>query len=189
MRAKRLHRVSPERLRRFFTKVDEGYRVSKEVRDLCVFAKHNLADEPPFSNMNLVVCRNLMIYLGPELQRKIVPVLHYALLPPGFLFLGNAESVARFPEFFAPVDKKHKIFVKKAVEGRLHYDFSANRYPRETRLIVKRPEEAGTVVLDQQHEADQVILRNYAPPGVVINENMEILQFRGAIGPYIEPAP
>ena len=182
--------VSPERLRRFFSKVNEGYRVSKGIRDLCVFAKQNLAEDPPFSHMNLVACRNLLIYLGPELQRKVVPILHYALRPSGFLFLGNAESVAGFPEFFAPVDKKHKIFVKKAVASRLHYDFSANRYPREAGVADRITEPAETSLdLDRQPEADRVVLKTYAPPGVVINENMEILQFRGAIGPYVEPAP
>jgi two-component system, chemotaxis family, CheB/CheR fusion protein len=182
--------VSPERLRRFFIKVDEGYRVSKGVRDLCVFAKQNLAEDPPFSHMNLVACRNLLIYLGPELQRTIVPILHYALRPSGFLFLGNAESVAGFQELFAPVDKKHKVFVKKAVAGRLHYDFSANRYPRGAGVAdrIKEPTET-SLDLDRQHEADRFVLKTYAPPGVVINENMEILQFRGAIGPYVEPAP
>jgi two-component system CheB/CheR fusion protein len=182
--------VSAERLRRFFTKVDEGYRVSKAVRDLCVFAKQNVVEDPPFSRMNLVACRNLLIYLGPELQRKVLPVLHYALRPAGFLFLGNAENVAGFPELFAAIDKKHKIFVKKSVAGRLHYDFAANRYPRETE-DPDRPTERTEASLgsDWQQEADHIVLRSYAPPGVVINENMEILQFRGAIGPYVEPAP
>ena len=182
--------VSSERLRRFFTKVDEGYRVSKGVRDLCVFAKQNLAEDPPFSRMSLVACRNLLIYLGPELQRKVVPILHYALRPSGFLFLGNAESAAGFPEFFASFDKKHKIFVKKAVAGKLHYDFSANRYPRELGVPDKPIERSdANVGVDRQSEADHVVLKTYAPPGVVVNENMEILQFRGAIGPYVEPAP
>ena len=182
--------VSPERLRRFFTKVDEGYRVSKTVRDLCVFAKQNVVEDPPFSHMNLVSCRNLLIYLGPELQRKVLPVLHYALRPSGFLFLGNAESAAGFPEFFVPVDKKLKIFVKKAVAGRLHYDFAANRYPRETGFTDRLPESRDTAVgVDRQQAADHIVLRSYAPPGLVINDNMEILQFRGAIGPYVEPAP
>jgi two-component system CheB/CheR fusion protein len=177
--------VSPERLRRFFTKVDEGYRVSKGVRDLCVFAKQNLAQDPPFSRMNLVACRNVLIYLGPELQRKVVPILHYALKPSGFLFLGNAESVAGFPELFAPIDKKHKIFVKNANAGRVHYDFSTNRYPLDAGVTDRATEKTESTL----HEADGVILRTYAPPGLVINENMEILQFRGAIGPYVELAP
>jgi two-component system, chemotaxis family, CheB/CheR fusion protein len=182
--------VSPERLRRFFTKMDEGYRISKGVRDLCIFAKQNLAEDPPFSRMNLVACRNLLIYLGPELQRKVMPIFHYALRPSGFLFLGNAESAAGFPDLFSPVDKKHKIFVKKAVAGKLHYDFAGNRYPRETE-VTDRAAKNNEIRLsaDNQPEADRVVLRMYAPPGVVINEDLEILQFRGAIGPYVEPAP
>lgn len=182
--------VSPERLRRFFTKVDEGYRVAKSIREFCVFAKQNLAEDPPFSQMNLVVCRNLLIYLGPELQHKIMPILHYALKPSGFLMLGHSESATAFPELFAPVDKKHNIFSKKPVAGRLHYDFSANRYPRETPITTLSPKQSDTSAsLDQQQEADRIILTKYAPPGVVVNQNMEILQFRGPIGPYVEPAP
>ena len=180
--------ISPGRLRRFFSKLDEGYRVSKTVRDLCVFAKQNLAEDPPFSQMNLVACRNLLIYLGPELQKKVVPLLHYALRPSGFLMLGNAESAAAFPELFAPVDKKHKIFVKKLAASRSHYDFSAHRYPREIPFAALTKEEPASIDVDQQHEADRLVLKNYAPPGLVINENMEILQFRGSVGPYVEPA-
>ncbi|MGH9715574.1 MAG: chemotaxis protein CheB [Candidatus Acidiferrales bacterium] len=181
--------MSPERLRRFFTRVDEGYRVSKTVRDLCVFAKQNLAEDPPFSQMNLVACRNLLIYVGPELQRKIVPVLHYALRPSGFLMLGNSESLSAFPGLFAPVDKKHKIFVKKLTAGRLHYDFSANRYPRETSVSALSGERSAAASdSHQQEEADQLVLKNYAPPGLIVNEDLEILQFRGAVGPYVEPA-
>jgi two-component system CheB/CheR fusion protein len=182
--------ISQDRLRRFFTKVDAGYRVSKTVRDLCVFAKHNLAEDPPFSQMNLVTCRNLLIYLGPELQRKIVPILHYALRPSGFLMLGNAESVAAFPNLFGPADKKQKIFVKRAVRTNLHYDFSTKRYGGETSIPIAATVQDGiSMVLDRQQEADRIVLKKYAPAGVVINENMEVLHFRGSIGPYIEPAP
>jgi two-component system, chemotaxis family, CheB/CheR fusion protein len=181
--------ISPDRLRKFFIKTDEGYRVSKTLRDFCVFAKQNLAEDPPFSQMNLVACRNLLIYLGAELQKKIIPLLHYALRPSGFLMLGSSESAAAFPELFAPTDKKHKIFVKKPVAGRLHYDFSANRYPRENPFEAAPKEESEpSFDLSQQHEADRLVLKSYAPPGVIVNEGMEILQFRGALGPYIEPA-
>jgi two-component system, chemotaxis family, CheB/CheR fusion protein len=181
--------ISPDRLRKFFIKTDEGYRVSKTLRDLCVFAKQNLAEDPPFSQMNLVACRNLLIYLGPELQRRVIPLLHYALRPSGFLMLGSSESGAAFPELFAPVDKKHKIFVKKAVAGRLHYDFSVNRYTPETSFVpVPKEQSEPSFDLSQQHEADRLVLKSYAPPGVIINEEMEILQFRGSLGPYVEPA-
>ena len=90
--------ISPERMARFFVKVEEGYRVNKAVRDLCVFARQNLAADPPFSQMNVVACRNLLIYIQPVLQRKIIPILHYALKPSGFLVLGSSESVSAFPE-------------------------------------------------------------------------------------------
>ena len=140
--------------------------------------------------MNLVACRNLLIYLGPALQSKVMPILHYALRPSGFLILGNAESAAAFPNLFAPADKKHKIFIKRAVATRLHYDFSANRYPGDTPIPTAAREQSGiSTDCDRQHEADRIVLKKYALPGVIINENMEILQFRGPIGPYIEPAP
>ncbi|MGH9451115.1 MAG: PAS domain-containing protein [Terriglobia bacterium] len=164
--------------------------MSKAVRDRCIFARQNLAEDPPFSQINLIACSNLLIYLGLELQRKIMPILHYALRLSGFLFLGSAASVAAFPDLFAPVDKKHKIFIKKAGASRLHYDFSANQYPRET-AIATIPREEGEPSADpaQQAEADRIVLKTCAPPAVVINEGLEILQFRGAIGPYVEPAP
>jgi two-component system, chemotaxis family, CheB/CheR fusion protein len=115
--------ISPKRLQRFFMKVEGGYRVNKAVRDMCVFARQNLASDPPFSQMNLVACRNLLIYIQPTLQKKIVPILHYALKPSGFLVLGGSESVAAFPDLFSVVDKKHKIYSKKPVASKLHYDF------------------------------------------------------------------
>src|SRR5271154_4269211 len=115
--------ISPERMSRFFLKVEGGYRVTKAVRDMCIFARQNLANDPPFSQMDLVACRNLLIYIQPVLQKKIMPILHYALKPSGFLILGGSESVAAFPNLFSTVDKKHKIYAKKGIESRLHYDF------------------------------------------------------------------
>src|SRR5260370_22908351 len=96
---------------------------------MCVFARQNLANDPPFSQMNVVVCRNLLIYVQPVLQKKIIPILHYALKPSGFLELGSAESVSAFPDLFSTVDKKHKIYAKKATASLLHYDFSQTYYP------------------------------------------------------------
>ena len=182
------HEVSAERLRRFFTKGGDGYRVGKSIRDLCIFAKQDLAEDPPFSQMNLVSCRNVLIYLGQALQSKVIPILHYALRPSGFLALGNAESVATFTNLFDPVDKKHRIFRKKAVVVRLHHDFSANRYSRQPADALIAAQEVGFTGLEQQQEADRVVLTKYSPPGVVINEDMEILQFRGQLGSYVEPA-
>jgi two-component system CheB/CheR fusion protein len=185
--------VSPERLRRFFIKADEGYRINKAVRDICVFARQNLASDPPFSQMNLVACRNLLIYLGATLQKRVVPILHYALKPMGFLILGGSESVSAFPNLFTAVDKKHKIYSKKATASRLHYDFSQTHYPigSGADLVSKVPESQGSpeLELDVQVEADRLVLKNYAPVGVVINSAMEVVQFRGRTSPYLEAPP
>jgi len=184
--------ISPERLRRFFVKVDEGYRVNKAVRDMCVFARQNLAGDPPFSQMNLVACRNLLIYIQPALQKKIMPILHYALKPSGFLILGGSESVAAFPHLFSTVDKKHKIYAKKATASRLHYDFSLPHYPVESgpdigSVLASR--HAPEPEWDVQIEADRVVLKDHAPVGVVVNSAMEVVQFRGRTTPFLEPAP
>src|SRR5216683_1564460 len=107
--------VSPERLRRFFVEEEGGYRISKPLREMVVFARQNLISDPPFSRMDLISCRNLLIYLEPSLQQKALPTFHYALKPDGFLFLGASESIGSFTELFEPVDKKHKIYSRKAV--------------------------------------------------------------------------
>lgn len=185
--------ISPERLARFFVKVEEGYRVNKAVRDMCVFARQNLANDPPFSQMNVVACRNLLIYIQPALQRKIIPILHYALKPTGFLVLGGSESVSAFPELFSTVDKKHKIYAKKAITSRLHYDFVQSYYPAQGALgipdkgLKSLPSEKEE--LDIQAEADRLVLREHAPAGVVINREMEVVQFRGQTTPYLAPPP
>jgi two-component system CheB/CheR fusion protein len=185
--------ISLERLRRFFVKVEQGYRVSKAVRDLCVFARQNIAEDPPFSQMNLVSCRNLLIYFGSGLQQRVVPILHYALRSSGFLMLGNSESTAAFPNLFAPVDNKHKIFAKRVAATRLHYDFSTLQHPREGRTPYVPAQQASGAVSKSaatlQQEADRIVLKNHAPAGLVINGEMEILQFRGRTSAYVEPAP
>ena len=184
--------ISPERMARFFVKVDEGYRVNKAVRDMCIFARQNLATDPPFSQMNLVACRNLLIYIQPVLQKKIIPILHYALKPSGFLILGSSESVASFPELFSTLDRKHRIYGKKAIASRLHYDFVQSYYPGY--LGNSRPSLLGNeqklsptgAEFDVQAEADRVVLKHHAPVGVVVNSSMEVIQFRGRTSPYLE---
>jgi two-component system CheB/CheR fusion protein len=185
--------ISPERLQRFFVKVEGGYRVNKAVRDMCVFARQNLANDPPFSQMNLVACRNLLIYIQPALQKKIIPILHYALKPSGFLILGGSESVAAFPDLFTTVDKKHKIYSKKAITSRLHYDFVQSYYPTPVAADAlgkpSKSEAAAAEESDLQAEADRLVLQNYGPAGVVVNHAMEVLHFRGRTAPYLEQAP
>ena len=184
--------ISAERLQRFFVKVEGGYRVNKAVRDMCVFARQNLANDPPFSQMNLVACRNLLIYIQPILQKKIIPILHYALKSSGFLILGGSESVAAFPDLFSAIDKKHKIYAKKAVTSRLHYDFAQSYYPAAISKDISKktlPQDPGNGEFNVLAEADRAVLKDQAPVGVVIDSAMEVLQFRGETTPYLAPAP
>jgi two-component system CheB/CheR fusion protein len=180
--------VSPERLRRFFVKTEQGYQISKRIRELCVFARQNLIKDPPFSKMDLISCRNLMIYFGPMLQKKALPVLHYALNPRGYLMLGRSESIGEFANLFSLVDKNSRIYSKKTSSSELHFDGERVQV-REKADVKKKAEEHATVGTDIQKEADSIILDRYGPAGLVINEDMDILQFRGNISPYLRPQP
>ena len=186
--------ISSERMSRFFLKVEGGYRVNKAVRDMCVFARQNLASDPPFSQMDVVACRNLLIYIQPALQKKIIPILHYALKPSGFLVLGSSESLSGFPDLFSIVDKKHKIFSKKPAASKLSYDFGLSYLPAGSGVIEssRRGEKLmGSLEheMDVQAEANRIVLKNHSPAGVVVNRAMEVVHFRGRTAPYLEPAP
>jgi two-component system CheB/CheR fusion protein len=179
--------VSPERLRRFFMRIDGGYQIVKPVREMCIFAKQNVAKDPPFSNLDLVSCRNLLIYLGPLLQKRVVPTLHYALKPGGFLLLGGAESLGTFSEYFAPLDKKNRIYQKKNSVTRLPTHFGSPDAAPHRRTEPKNTREvhpAATV----EKEVDRLLLNRFVPASIVVNEQMEIVHFRGKTGHYLEPA-
>src|SRR5262249_48191147 len=105
--------VSKERLQRFFAKVDAGYRINKRVRDICVFARQDVTRDPPFSRLDLILCRNVLIYMGSDLQKKVMTVFHYALKPTGFLMLGHSETVGSYSDLFSVADKRHRVFQKK----------------------------------------------------------------------------
>ncbi len=182
--------VSPERLQRFFVKQDGGYRISKEIRGLCVFSRHNVVRDPPFSHLHLVSCRNLLIYLEPLLQRRVFPILHYALEPHGLLVLGSAESVGPRSELFVPLSKRHKIYRRVAKPTRvLDINFAApGAHPVERRRLARVPA-FGAATDDVQSEADRVVLGRYAPAGVVINEHLEVIQFRGDTAAFLAHGP
>src|SRR5258708_36550322 len=112
-------RVSPERLRRFFYELDGKYRVAKTIRDLCVFAKHNVLEDPPFSRMDVISCRNMLIYLEPVMQEHLLPTLHYALKSAGVLLLGGSESTGVHHDLFDPIDAKHRLYGRKPTANRL----------------------------------------------------------------------
>jgi two-component system, chemotaxis family, CheB/CheR fusion protein len=183
--------VSPERLRRFFTKVDGGYQIVKSIRDCCVFARQNVAKDPPFSRVDLISCRNLLIYLEPVLQKRLMSLFHYALKSTGFLTLGGAETIGASSDLFSLVDRTHKIYAKKLATIRPSLEFAAAMGPEReepTTARAARPIEDWTTQ-DLQREADRVVMARYAPAGVVVNDTMDILQFRGHTGPFLEPSP
>ncbi len=179
--------VSPERLSRFFTAVDNGYQIGKLVRESCVFARQNLTSDPPFSRLDLISCRNMLIYLEPVLQKKIMPIFHYALNPEGFLMLGSSEGIGNATELFTNIDKKHRIYKRKITPARMNFNFVKSSYESAPASVTKRGESAAEINLEQL--ADQVVLSKYAPVGVMVNEELDILQFRGQTSPYLEPSP
>ncbi|HEY9832810.1 MAG TPA: chemotaxis protein CheB, partial [Stenomitos sp.] len=181
--------VSPERLHQFFVQVEGGYQVSKAVREVCVFARQNLIGDPPFSRLDLITCRNVLIYLGTPLQKKLLPMFHYGLKPTGFLMLGSSETVGDFTDLFTLCDKKNKIYAKKLTTSPPTIELTAT--PFSPAIFYPQPAaiEQLPADLELQREADRIVLNQYAPAGVVVDANLEILQFRGQTSPYLEPAP
>jgi two-component system CheB/CheR fusion protein len=184
--------VSPDRLRRFFMKVEGGYRINKTVREMCIFARQNVATDPPFSNLDLISCRNVLIYLGPLLQRKVMPLFHYALKPEGYLLLGASETIGGFADLFALIDKKAKFYEKKTTHVRPAISFGhAPRLDAPLDLPGTTPipaTEVGPSLTDVQKQGDRIVLTHHSPAGVIVNRQMEVLQFRGRTGPYLEHA-
>lgn len=181
--------VSAERLRRFFVKSDGGYRVTKTIREMCIFARQNLVNDPPFSNLDLISCRNVLIYLGPELQRKLLPTFHYALRPNGMLMLGASETIGLFAEWFSLVDKKTKIYARRASLARMPMSFGHGMSVGVQSKVDSSPRERARMapsLAEVQKHADRIILANYTLPGVVVNRDFDVLQFRGRTGPFVE---
>jgi two-component system CheB/CheR fusion protein len=175
--------VSPERLERFFIKRDGHYQVSKALRDMCVFAQHNLISDPPFSRLDLVSCRNVFIYLDTPQQRRVLSSFHYALKPTGVLFLGSSETVGGSPLFEA-VDKEQRVYVKRILfPPPLPSAVRAPaKEPSPSRGTAEEPGGRGWL----HREADRAMLRRYGPAGVLVDENLDILQFRGETAAYLE---
>ncbi len=182
------HHVSPRLLRRFFTKVDRGYEVVKRVRDACVFARQDLTKDPPFANVDLISCCNVLIYLGPEVQKQILPMFHYALRPAGVLMLGNSETVGEFSDLFTPADKKARLYYKKSSPLRMQYSARVQRpAPLMLDLPKGKPASAPWPETDVQKVAERLLLARFAPACVVIGGDHTVLHFRGRISRYLEP--
>ena len=179
--------VSPERLARFFTKEAHGYRVRNEIRDLVTFAPQNLIMDPPFTKLDILTCRNLLIYLGPELQKKLMPLFHHNLKPGGILFLGTAETVGGFTHLFAPLHGKSRLFRRTESASRPEpIEFPSSFSAPLPGGPETRP--ATTPPASLQALADQLVLQRYAPPAALVNDKGDILYISGRTGKYLEPA-
>ena len=174
--------VEPERLRRFFVKKGQQYHVAKEIRELCLFSLHNLINDPPFGKLDLISCRNLLIYLGPHLQKKLVPLFHYALRPGGFLFLGPTESLAAHRELFRPTDAKHRI------SQRLPTVVSAPGLPADQARApapVRPPNVPAAGETDTYLLMQRIVLDEFAPKAAVVNEEGQIVSASGNLEKYL----
>jgi len=184
--------VSPERLQRFFTKAEGSYRVSKIIRDMCIFAQHNVLNDPPFSRMDLICCRNLLIYLEPVLQSKVISLFHYALRPGGYLVLGSSEGLGGTTGLFTVEDRVHKILSRKTGAAREAMTFSFRSHvEREEYGAAQAPVrqmEANWNYAEAQKEFDRRLLTQYAPATVFVNEEMEIVHTRGNVNRYLKLA-
>lgn len=180
-----LSSVSPERLEAFFTRTSVGYRINKQIRDVCVFAVHNFLKDPPFGKLDVISCRNVLIYMEPYLQKKALTTFHYALNPKGILLLGKSETVSSVPGLFIADDKSHKIFLRKDVPGKF-IPIASPRSESNLNYINSKKETAGN---DYLKTADEIILKNYTPAGVIVNEMMDIIHFRGNTGKFLEQLP
>jgi two-component system, chemotaxis family, CheB/CheR fusion protein len=183
--------VSAIRLRRFFRKIDSGYQISKSIRDLCIFSIQNVFRDPPFSRIDLVSCRNVMIYLSQSLQRRVAPLFHYALNPGGFLMLGNNEGLlGSGAELFELADKKQKLYRKKAVMTPVSVGFAFHDGELRADAPAAAPAQSALETLhvpsDLHREADRLLLAHYSPPSVVVNERLEIIQTRGHTRRFLE---
>ncbi|MGV3557822.1 PAS domain S-box protein [Larkinella arboricola] len=183
--------VSPRRLHRFFTKQDDQYRINKSIRDLCVFAPHNIFKDPPFSRVDLVSCRNLLIYLNGSLQRRALTMFHYGLNPRGYLLLGKSETVGSSASLFTPVEKAYKIFARKNdVARRASFELQPRTIevspapPVSRRVSSARP--PALPVNDLEQRIDALLLNQYVPASVVVNQDLDILSFRGSTALYLE---
>ncbi len=179
--------VSPKRLSRFFTKTDEGYRINTEIREAIVFAQHNIIMHPPFTNIDFISCRNLLIYLDPELQRKLLGLFFYSLNSEGILLLGNSESLGSQSHLFTTENSSLKIY-KRSNSGinpelfDFPSSFSRSKLTNYENTLPDQP------IMNIQTLADQLLLHQFSPAGVLVNEDGDILYINGRTGKYLEPA-
>lgn len=178
--------VAPDRLKRYFSRTDSGtYKISKSIRDFCLFSRHDLTVDPPFARIDFISCRNLLIYFSAPLQKHVIPIFHYSLVAKGVLCLGKSETIGGLSHLFTLIDKTNKLYARKNAPISLNLQFPASTYvhgtperPSKSAVFIKLP-------ADLQKLSDLALQAEY--PGVLINDDMEILQFHGRTAPFIEP--
>ncbi len=183
--------VSADRLRQFFVKQDSHYVISRSIRDLCVFARHDITRDPPYSRLDLVSCRNLLIYLGASAQNRAMQVFRYALRPHGYLMLGPSESVGQSEEFFEAVDKQHRLYRPKGVVSGATAGLALDRGGAPGIPVSPSAARPGGDFIESdaaQRQADRILLARFSPAGILVDESLNILQFRGHTAPYLAPA-
>ena len=175
--------MSTQRLSKYFVKVDRGYQIVKEIRDMVIFAQQNMIKDPPFTKIDIMICRNLLIYLTPEIQKKLIPLFHYSLNSGGFLFLGSAESVGDFTNIFKPLDVKSRLYQRLRPLIQMEpIEFPTSFSPAKTEATQPSDE-----VKNMQTLADKLILEHYSPATVLVNSKGDVLYITGRTGKYLEP--
>jgi two-component system CheB/CheR fusion protein len=180
-----LRQVSPDRLARFFERDGASYVVCKKVREMCIFSPHNVISDPPFSRMDLVSCRNLLIYFGPDLQRQVIPTFHYALKPEAYLFLGTSESISQFADLFDTTDKKNRIFQARDRGNRRWNPSGISQRPASDKSAAPGPSD-GMSDIQLRHKVERHILDQHTPAHAVVREDGEIVFVSGGTGGFLE---
>ncbi len=181
--------VSAERLRRHFVSINGSYQIAKNIRDQCLFSRHNLLEDPPFSKIDLVSCRNVLIYLD-TVQRRVIPLFHYALVDGGFLTLGRSETT-HHEDLFAPVDGRRRIYVKREVAKTTYESFARTgaRARNADRQVAAGAARTGPTTADVSRSVDRILLAKYSPAGVLVDESLDVLEIRGRPEPFLSLTP
>jgi two-component system, chemotaxis family, CheB/CheR fusion protein len=191
-RENRVLKLSPERQMRFFERVDDGCRIIKPIREMCVFARQNLLSDPPFSHLDLICCRNVLIYLDHNMQSKVIATFRFALRPEGYLILGRSESLQQFPDLFSVVDNQHRFYMRQPSEAHatrvLIPGMSSGEQPGSLGLF-SSPRQEGMLQVELERTAERIVLSEYGPAWVIVNQNFEIMHTRGDTSPFLQLAP
>ena len=178
--------ITPARLKKYFEKQAEGYKINKNIRDLCLFSRHDMNSDPPFGKLDLISCRNVMIYFSSALQKRIIPLFHFSLSPQGYLWLGRSEAPTGFLKLFGVLDQESRLYFKKATSSQIRFMFSTKTQAKDQ--IVSPPKTSRGKFSFSLGSIDKIILDHYALPGVVINAELDVVQYRGRCAPFLEPS-